>query len=104
MVGSCLSHDTSTKEPSKECGQDSPPLPLTFSQKNFDASYHSEYPLYPLPPQALICAAMLRKEEDGCRSGGRWRGGTQIVAAFDLKVASPLLVLRDPWRARLALI
>ena len=30
--------------------------------------------------------------------------GTQIVAAFDLKVASPLLVLRDPWRTRLALI
>lgn len=36
-----------------------------------------------------------------------WRGraaGTEIVAAFDLKVASPLPVLRDPWRPRTALI
>lgn len=31
-------------------------------------------------------------------------GGAQIVAAFDLKVASPLLVVRDAWRTRLALI
>lgn len=38
------------------------------------------------------------------RWGGGGEGGTQIVAAFDLKVASPLLVLRDPWRTRLALI
>lgn len=53
------------------------------------------------------------EEGSGCcirRGGVRWvQGGgggvgTQIVAAFDLKVASPLLVLRDPWRTRLALI
>lgn len=30
QVGSCRSHDTSTKEPSEECGQDRPP---TFTQK-----------------------------------------------------------------------
>lgn len=30
--------------------------------------------------------------------------GVKIVAAFDLKVASPLPVLRDPWRTRTALI
>lgn len=35
---------------------------------------------------------------------GRGGRGAQIVAAFDLKVASPLLALRDPWRTRLALI
>lgn len=29
---------------------------------------------------------------------------TEIVAAFDLKVASPLPVLRDPWRPGTALI
>ena len=33
QVGSCLSHDTSTKEPSKECWQDSPP-PRPFLKKN----------------------------------------------------------------------
>lgn len=55
----------------------------------------------PSLPQALICAVMLRRGT-GAAVGGR--GGAQIVAAFDLKVASPLLVVRDAWRTRLALI
>lgn len=79
-----------------------PPPPLVKKKKNFDAPYHNEYPLCPLPPRALICGAMMRRGTGAAVVVG-W-GGTQIVAAFDLKVASPLLVLRDPWRTRLALI
>lgn len=102
QVGSCRSHDTSTKEPSEECGQDRPPHLYSKNPKNFDAPYHNEYPLCPLLSQALICAVMPRRGAGAAVKVG-W-GGTQIVAAFDLKVASPLLVLRDPWRTRLALI
>ena len=101
QVGSCLSHDTSTKEPSKECWQDSPPLGL-FSKKLWCLISQRIPSLSPPSSGPHMCSDA--EEENGCRSGGWWRGGTQIVAAFDLKVASPLLVLRDPWRARLALI
>lgn len=51
-------------------------------------------------PSLFVCAVMLRR----VTGGGAVEGGAQIVAVFDLKVASPLLVLRDSWRTRLALI
>lgn len=35
-------------------------------------------------------------EKEGRRGWGGVSGGAQIVPAFDLKVASPLPVLRDP--------
>ena len=106
QVGSCLSHDTSTKEPSKECGQDSPPL--TFSQKNFDAPYHHEYPLYPLPPQALICAAMLRRRTGAAVEGGGgggytdsgcvWSEGRQPLAGVERSLADEAGSYLITWR------
>lgn len=100
-MGRCRSHNTGAKEPSEECRQNKPPacpqLQLKKKKNNFDAPYHDEY-----PSQALICAMMLRGET-GAAEPRRGRG-VKIVAAFDLKVASPLPVLRDPWRTRTALI
>lgn len=74
--------------------------------------YHNKCPLCTAPSLLKPSYGQrCREEERVLQSRWRWGvcvcwvgGGAQIVAAFDLKVASPLLVLRDPWRTRLALI
>ena len=71
QVDSCRSHDTSTKEPSEECGKDCLSTSTQKKKKpnNFDAPYHNEYRLCPFPSPALICALMPRRV-NGHRSQG----------------------------------
>lgn len=107
QVGSCRSHDTSTKEPSEECGQDRPPHLYSKIPKNFDAPYHNEYPLCPLLSQALICAVMPRRGAGAAvkvgwggytDSGCVWSEGRQPLAGVERSLANEAGSYLITWR------
>lgn len=87
QVGSCWSHDTRSKEPNEECGQD-PPLLHLYSKKkqkeNFDAPYHNECPLCSVP--SLLKPSYVQR----CREEERvlqsrwwwWRGDTDSCCVW----------------------
>lgn len=78
---------------SQQWNVDSTTTPILRGKKktpeNFDAPYHKEYSLRS-PRVAMLWRAAVKVVTVV--------GWAQIVATFDLKVASPLLVLRDAWR------
>lgn len=94
------SPDISSKR--EECGQIIPQLHPKEHKKTLmhHPPYHNKQTLHPLP---FLVVAVIKMRGSGAAVERAWLGGTDM-AVFDVKVASPLLVMRDPWRPRLALI
>lgn len=67
QVGICRSHDTSTKGPSEECGQDCPPPLVKRKTTILDAPYHNESRLYSPHMSAMPRRATVKVDTDsGC--------------------------------------
>lgn len=82
------------KNPLVECGPDHSPYSGRKSNKTSMLPHPEEY-CPRSPPAAMLWRAAVKVVGVG------W---AQIAATFDLKVASPLLVLRDAWQSGPALI